>query len=318
MNFDVVTIGEAMLRLSVPAGVRLEEAQQLDLHVAGAEANTAIALAQLGRSVTWISGLPTSPLGRRVDRELRANGVDTSHVQWVDGERMGLYFVELAGPPRPVSVVYDRAGSAAAAMAVDQIHTEVIDSAKVVHLSGITPALSKSCRHLSLHAAERARSSSARLTVDINYRAKLWSPEDAKPCLTELAEGADLVVITREDAVDVFGVSGEALDMASRLRKLLGAGCVVLTLGDGGSVWDSDEGTGSQAAIPTVIVDRLGAGDAFMAGVIDGLLADDIDRGVQTGTALASLALGTRGDHVTTTRDEVERILAGRGRSVDR
>ena len=318
MSLDVVTIGEAMLRLSVPAGARLEAAQSLDLHVAGAEANTAIALAQLGRSVAWISGLSKGPLGRRVDRELRANGVDTSHLHWVDGERLGLYFVELADPPRPVSVVYDRAGSAAAALALDQLPVEVIDSAKVVHLSGITPALSESCRLLSLQVAERARSGSARLTVDINYRAKLWAPEDARSCLTDLAKGADVVVITREDASDVFEMTGEPGDVAERLRTLLEADCVVLTLGDGGSVWDSDKGTGSQAAIPTVIVDRLGAGDAFMAGVIDGLLADDIDRGVRTGTVLASLALGTRGDHVITTRDEVDRILAGGGRIVDR
>lgn len=318
MSFDVITIGEAMLRLSVPAGVRLEETERLDLHVAGAEANTAIALAQLGRSVSWVSGLPKSPLGRKVGRELRANGVDTSHVQWVDGARMGLYFVELAGPPRPVSVVYDRAGSAAATMAATHLPAEVIASAEVIHLSGITPALSESCRLLSLDVAERARSGRARLTVDINYRAKLWSPEDARSCLSDLARGADVVVITREDANDVFEVRGVPMDMATRLRNMLEAGCVVLTLGDGGSIWVSDHGTGSESAIPTVIVDRLGAGDAFMAGVIDGLLADDMERGVKTGTVLASLALGTRGDHVITTRDEVERFLGSGGRAVDR
>ena len=318
MSFDVVTIGEAMLRLSVPAGVRLEETERLDLHVAGAEANTAIALAQLGRNVSWISWLPRNPLGRRVGRELRANGVDISHVHWVDGKRIGVYFVELASPPRPVSVVYDRVGSAAATMAADDLPDDVIDSAKVVHLSGITPALSESCRVLSLEVAERARSGPALLTVDINYRAKLWSPEDARSCLTDLARGADVVVVTREDASDVFGVGGDPVDMVTRLRKILEAGYVVLTLGDEGSIWDSDQDTGSEPAIPTVIVDRLGAGDAFMAGVIDGLLADDLVQGVRTGTVLASLALGTDGDHVITTREEVERILAGAGRAVDR
>ena len=307
-----------MLRLSVPPGDRLEVADQLDLHVAGSEANTAIALAQLGRQVTWLSRLPDNPLGRRVVREIRGAGVDTSHVRWVTGARMGVYFVELASPPRPVSVVYDRAGSAAAELEPDDLPPGLVDSAKVVHLSGITPALSDGCRRLALETAERARAGSCRLTVDINYRAKLWSPESANGTLTQLATGADLVVMTREDARDVFGIRGEPLDVASEARKKLEVGTVVVTLGDQGSLWDSDNASGRVDPLPTEIVDRLGAGDAFMAGVIDGLLDDDLERGMRTGTLLASLALGSHGDHVITTREEVDRLLEGRGRAIDR
>jgi len=307
-----------MLRLSVPPGDRLEVADQLDLHVAGSEANTAIALAQLGRQVTWLSRLPDNPLGRRVVREIRGAGVDTSHVRWVTGARMGVYFVELASPPRPVSVVYDRAGSAAAELEPDDLPPGLVDSAKVVHLSGITPALSDGCRRLALETAERARAGSCRLTVDINYRAKLWSPESANGTLTQLATGADLVVMTREDARDVFGIRGEPLDVASEARKKLEVGTVVVTLGDEGSLWDSDNASGRVDPLPTEIVDRLGAGDAFMAGVIDGLLDDDLERGMRTGTLLASLALGSHGDHVITTREEVDRLLEGRGRAIDR
>lgn len=318
MTFDVFTLGEAMLRLSVPPGHRLEVADQLDLHVAGAEANTAIALAQLGRQVTWLSRLPDNPLGRRVVREIRGAGVDTSHVRWVAAARMGVYFVELASPPRPVSVVYDRAGSAAAELEADDLPPGLVDSAKVVHLSGITPALSDGCRRLSLETAERARAGSCRLTVDINYRAKLWSPESANETLTQLATGADLVVLTREDARDVFGIRGEPVVVATEARKRLEVGTVVVTLGDQGSLWDSEGGSGRVVALPTEIVDRLGAGDAFMAGVIDGLLDDDLERGMRTGTLLASLALGSHGDHVITTREEVDRLLEGGGRSIDR
>jgi 2-dehydro-3-deoxygluconokinase len=318
LTFDVVTLGEAMLRLSVPPGDRLEDADGLDLHVAGAEANTAIALAQLGRHVTWLSRLPDSPLGRRVGRELRAAGVDTSYVRWVPEARMGVYFVELASPPRPVSVVYDRAGSAAAELSPDDLPSGLVDSAKVVHLSGITPALSDGCRRLALEMAERARAATCRLTVDINYRSKLWSPESANVCLTALAVGADLVVLTREDARDVFEFSGEPAAVAAEARKRLGVRTVVLTLGEQGSMWDSESGSGKVDALPTEIVDRLGAGDAFMAGVIDGLLDNDLERGLRTGSALASLALGSHGDHVITNRAEVDRLLEGGGRVVDR
>jgi 2-dehydro-3-deoxygluconokinase len=128
---------------------------------------------------------------------------------------MGTYFVELAAPPRPVSVVYDRAGSAAAGLSPDDLPAGLVESARVVHLTGITPALSDGCRRLGLEAAERARAGKCRLTVDINYRAKLWSPEDARDCMTELAAGADLVVLTREDARDVLGIDGEPAAVAS-------------------------------------------------------------------------------------------------------
>jgi 2-dehydro-3-deoxygluconokinase len=307
-----------MLRLSVAGGARLEETDSLDVHVAGAEANTAVALAQLGRSVTWLSRLPDSPLGRRVGRELRADGVDISHVRWVPETRMGVYYAELATTPRQVRVVYDRAGSAASQMVTEDFPADLIETAKVVHLSGITPALSEGCRRLSLAVADRARAGSGHLTVDVNYRSKLWSPDAARECLIELAAGADLVVLTREDARDVFGLAGEPADMATEARKRLEAGTVVLTLGDQGSVWNSEDASGRVDALPTEIVDRLGSGDAFMAGVIDGLLDNDLETGLRRGSVLASLALCSHGDHVLTTRDEVDRLMAGGGRTVDR
>ena len=318
MTVDVVTVGEAMLRLSVPPGSRLEETRSLNVHVAGAEANTAVALAALGRTVKWWSRLPDSPLGRRVARELRAAGVDTSQVGWDADTRIGVYYVELAAPPRPVSVVYDRADSAAAVMASDDFPLEELDSARVAHLSGVTPALSDSCRRLALDFAEHARLGSCLLTVDVNYRAKLWSPEEARRTLLEIGEGADVVVLTREDARDVFGYTGDIDAVLAKAQRALAASAVVLTLGEQGAAWLSDHDSGHVAAHPTTIVDRLGAGDAFMAGVIEGLLTDDFERGVRIGTVLASLALGTDGDHALTTSEEVLQVLEGGGRSVDR
>ncbi len=313
-----MTFGEAMLRLSVPMGTRLEQAERLALHVAGAEANTAIALAQLGRSVTWISRLPDTPLGRRVGREFKAHGVDISHVRWVPDGRIGLYFVELAASPQPVRVVYDRIGSTAAGISVDDLPADIVDSVRVVYLSGITPALSDSCRRAALQLADRARASSSLLTIDINYRARLWSPDVARECLIQLATGADVVVLTREDARDVFGLVGEPAKVVRDARNVLAADSLVLTLGDQGSIWESDAASGRVEAVPTVIVDRLGAGDAFMAGVIDGLIDGDLTRGLRIGTVLASLALSAHGDHPVITRTEVDRLLDGFGRAIDR
>src|SRR3989449_9080800 len=143
---DVVTIGETMLRLSAPPGVRLEPAPELDVHVAGAESTVAIALCRLGTTAGWISGLVDTPLGRRIVNELRAHGVDVSRVLWAPDGRVGVYFLEQGIPPRQHRIIYDRAQSAMALLNPDEIDGEFVRSARLVHLTGITPALSAGSR----------------------------------------------------------------------------------------------------------------------------------------------------------------------------
>ena len=125
MTYDVVTLGEAMVRYWVPAGERIESAPVFRVGIAGAEANVAVALARMGRSVAWMSRLPANPLGTRTARALAAQGVDVSHVVWDDAGRMGTYYVELTRPPRPVTVVYDRAGSSVTQLSADTVKTSV-------------------------------------------------------------------------------------------------------------------------------------------------------------------------------------------------
>ncbi|HSJ28499.1 MAG TPA: sugar kinase [Acidimicrobiia bacterium] len=318
MTLDVLTFGEAMLRLSPPTGEPLARAAHFDLHVAGAEANVAVALAGLGRSVTWISRLPDNDLGRRVSRDLAAAGVDLSHVGWESAGRLGTYFVELGTGPRGVSVIYDRQGSAATAMTSEDLPAREVARARLVHLTGITPALSRSCQEATETAATWARGSDTLLSVDINYRAKLWSVGDARRCLERIAAGADLAVCTAEDARDVFGLKGDAADVAAGLGDRLGSTYTVVTDGaDGAVCWH--HGVASRVdATPTGIVDRLGAGDAFTAGVVDGLLDGDIDDGLRRGSVLAAVALATRGDQVWVTRSELNRLLGSGGRRLDR
>jgi 2-dehydro-3-deoxygluconokinase len=158
VSFDVVTVGEAMLRLSVAPGTRLETAEAFDVHVAGSEANVAVALARLGRKVAWLSGLPEGPLGRRVANALTGQGVDISHVRWVPNARLGIFYVEMALAPRRVTTVYDRLDSPAARMSVDDFPWSVVGESRLVHVSGITPALSRrveNCARSWLPAPER-------------------------------------------------------------------------------------------------------------------------------------------------------------------
>lgn len=318
MTLDVLTFGEAMLRLSPPRGVPLTRATSLDLHVAGAEANVAVALSSLGRSVSWISRLPDNDLGRRVARDLTAAGVDVSHVRWEDSGRLGTYFVELGAGPKGVSVIYDRQDSTAAAISAHDLPTRAMAGARLIHLTGITPALSRSCREATEAAASAARDSETLLSVDINFRAKLWAAGDARKCLERVVAGADLIVCTAEDARDVFGIEGDPVEVAASLADGFGSAYTVVTNGAEGAVCWHDADAIRVEATPTDIVDRLGAGDAFTAGVIDGLLDGDVSEGLRRGSVLAAIALATRGDQVTVTRPELTQLLGPGGRRLDR
>jgi 2-dehydro-3-deoxygluconokinase len=315
---EVVTVGEALLRLGVQPGVRLETAPSLDVHVGGAEANVAVALAGLGRKVGWFSILPDNSLGRRVAETLSALGVNVSELRWVEQGRLGTYYVEHSVPPRPVRVIYDRADSAFSRLTTVDLPWDWLMSARVVQVSGITPALSAGCRAAVVELADRVRRSEAMWVVDVNHRARLWTADEARACLEEVAAGAGLVVCSREDARDVFDVAGPADAAAEELAERLDAARVVVTDGEAGAYWRMGPAFGHVPTVPATIVDRMGAGDALTAGVIDGVLDGDLERGVRQGVVMAALTLGMRGDHLRTSREEVDRLMGGPGRGVDR
>src|SRR5262245_57946074 len=165
---DVVTFGEAMVRLSPPNFRRLEQSTSLDLQVGGAELNTAVALARLGRSSAWVSRLTDNPLGRLIANRAREAGVDTRFVQFTNDDRVGLYFLEFGAAPRASSVLYDRKDAAIAQVKPDTIRwSEVFAGAKWFHLTGITPALSASAAATTREALAAARSAGVRVSIDL-------------------------------------------------------------------------------------------------------------------------------------------------------
>src|SRR5881409_4308423 len=173
---DLVTLGEVLLRLAIPSPTRFETARHLDLQIGGAEANVAAACARLGLSTAWISALPANPWGERIRRELTGHGVDCGYVRMVDSSRVGVYFLEYGVAPRPVRVLYDRRDSAFTRLTPAEVDWTTVRQARLVHLTGITPALSASARALS----ERALAEAAAVSFDVNYRLALWSPADAR------------------------------------------------------------------------------------------------------------------------------------------
>lgn len=309
-RFDVTTIGEMMLRLSVPAGQRLETAQQLDLVPGGAEGNVVAVLSRLRRNCAWVGSLPRNPLGRLVANHLRSAEVDLTGVIWCETGRIGTYYVEFGLSPRPTQVIYDRAGSCAACLQPAQIDWSYLLSTRLVHMTGITPALSPCCRDLTGTVMERCREANIPISFDVNYRAGLWSHSEARSVLTPLIQGVELLVCSQSDAARIFGIAGTPEEVVGSMAAISRARNVVVTFGEGDIIGWNGEQLHRQPALPVQIVDRLGAGDALTAGVIYGWLDDDLPRGLRYGAILAALALSQRGDAVVTTPDELVAIDA--------
>lgn len=317
-RWEVSSIGETMLRLSVPAGRRLSDAQSLDVEVGGAESNVLVALSRLGRRCSWLSRLPDHALGDAVLRAIRADGVDVAAVRRVAGERLGTYFLEYATPPRAIQVIYDRADSAAAAMTPEDIAWEHLLDTRVLHLTGITAALSESCYQTVQQAIRRARERGVVVSFDVNYRAKLWSAQEAGRRLLPLIAEADVLLCKSADAAALFDCRGEPLEQMRALAALGRAGAVYCTYGAGGAALLEGATFTQQPAVPVTIVDRIGSGDAFAAGVLDGILDGDARDGLRRGVALAAIALSQHGDRVLTSRPELDAVLAQEGHDVKR
>lgn len=304
---DVVTFGEAMIRLATPVGDALESAASLEVRTAGSEANVAITLARMGFQVGWISKLVDDPLGRRIAAEVRRHGVDISRVVWTSQGRTGLYFIERAPAAR---VYYDRTGSACATVTPEEVDWMYVRDARWVHVTGITPALSPSCAAVVARMLEEARGAGIPTSFDVNYRRKLWSPERAHETLEPLLGNLQILIVAQEDAHEVLGLEGDAAEIATRLRAQWRPAIAIVTAGAEGAYLRDHDGLHHEPALPAVEVDPIGRGDAFAAGVLWGVLEGDARAGLRYGVALAAITQATMGDIPWCTRHDVLQILA--------
>jgi 2-dehydro-3-deoxygluconokinase len=328
MPHDVVTFGEAMIRLSPPNFRRLEQARGLDVQVGGAELNTAVALARLGRPAAWVSRLTDNPLGRLVANHAREAGVSTEHVVWTPEDRVGVYFLEFGAAPRASSVLYDRKGAAIANVRPGMIPWDrVFHGARWFHVTGITPALGAGVAEATREALRAARAAGLQVSIDLNYRAKLWSQAEAGRWMTEMMQDCDVLVTTEEDTERVFGIRGKDYeDVAGQLARRFPLRVVAITLRENPLVWRNtwtaiawqDGKVLRTRGYEVEIVDRLGAGDSFAAGLIHGLLDGDTQKGLDWGVAASALKHSLPGDFAWVTPAEVEALLKGPGLRISR
>jgi 2-dehydro-3-deoxygluconokinase len=332
-----VSFGEIMMRLSTPGCQRFQQAGRLEVSFAGAEANVATSLANLGVPAHFVTRLPENDLGRSCEKFLCQQGVQTEYVTW-GGERLGVFFVESGAAQRGSKVIYDRSHSSFATIMPGTIDWhEVLAGADWFHWTGITPAVAEGPAAVCAEAILAARDLGLTVSCDLNYRAKLWKwGKTAGEVMADLVRNCDIAIGNEEDAQTVFGIEAPAVDVLrgevqatkyvavceSLVERFPNLKSVALTLRGSlsashntwsGLLWQ--EGRLYSAPVYDIlpIVDRVGAGDAFAASLIYGLGAADQSpqRALEFAVAASCLKHSIQGDVNLVTVAEVERLAAG-------
>jgi 2-dehydro-3-deoxygluconokinase len=333
----IVTFGEIMLRLSPPGYKRFSQTYSFDAVYGGGESNVAVSLANYGMDAAFVSRIPSSDIGECAVMELRKRGVDTGHILR-EGERLGIYFLETGAVSRGSKVVYDRAHSGMSTISAGMIDWEkVLKGADWFHWTGITPALSQGAADACLEAIQMANKLGVTVSTDLNYRKKLWKygkqPGEVMP---DLVAGCDIILGNEEDAEKHFGLHPDGVDVThggsvdadsylsvlQQLMKMFPRAKKVITTLRGsisashnswsGVLWDGKKLFKAPTYQITDIVDRVGGGDSFMAGLIYGLLTYDNDQDALNYAVAASCLKHTiKGDANLVTVDEVEKLMQG-------
>jgi 2-dehydro-3-deoxygluconokinase len=331
----VVTFGEIMLRLSPPGFERLLQSPTLSATFGGGEANVAVSLAHFGLESYFVTRLPAHAVGDASVRTLRAEGVRTDHVLR-GGSRVGIYFAETGASQRASTVIYDRAHSSVADIDPDAVPwSEAMAGASWFHVTGITPALGERAARATRLAVAAAKRAGARVSVDLNYRRKLWPPEQAQSVMRPIVRDVDVVIANEEDLQAVLGVevrgadvAGGSLDVsgyrvaAEQVTRDLGPSIVAVTLRESLSasdngwsavLWDSRSGAFHQSPRYVVrLVDRIGGGDAFAAGLIYAMLDNrTLDLALRFAVAASALKQTIPGDFNRSTVAEVDALAGG-------
>lgn len=314
----LVTFGEAMLRYSPQGGARLDVADGLDVYVAGAESNVAVAASRTGADALWISTLPDTPLGRRSANALHEVGLDTDIV-WSDEGRQGIYYVEPGTEPRGTAIHYDRADAPITTVTPGDLPTRHIEEAEVFVTSGITPALSQQLRETTESLLTMANDHETTTVLDLNYREKLWDPGTARETIDQLCDLVDMLVISATDAELVFEEMGQPQEIAVRLMDRWDLDTLILTRGAWGAVGLAGNTYVEQRSFDTETVDPIGTGDAFVGGFLTKYIEDaELQACLEFGAATAALKRTIPGDVAVTTRKEVERVINTGGGGITR
>lgn len=331
----VITFGELMLRLAPLGYYRFVQADTLGATFGGGEANVAVSLANYGMDAAFVTKLPKHEIGQAAVNSLRKYGVDTSLITR-GGDRVGIYYLEKGASQRASKCIYDRAHSAIAeATSADFDWDKIFEGADWFHFTGITPALGANVAELCKEACKAAKAHGVKVSCDLNYRGKLWTRAQARETMTELCKYVDVCIGNEEDAKDVFGIEAENTDIhggklnydgyksvAKQLKDTFGFEKVAITLRTSITANDNDWAAmlydGNDYYFSKKynihIVDRVGGGDSFGAGLIYGLLSGkDCQAALEFAVAASCLKHSIEGDYNMVSVDEAEKLAGGDG-----
>lgn len=329
----IITLGEIMLRLSTPEHNRFVQSDSFDVVYGGGEANVAVSVANYGHDAYFVTKLPKHEIGQSAVNALRKYGVNTKHIVR-GGDRVGIYYLESGSSMRPSKVIYDRAYSAIAEAEISDFNfDEIFKDANWFHWSGITPAISKKAAALTKAALIAAKKHGVTVSVDLNYRAKLWTPEEAQAVMRDLMQYVDVCIGNEEDAALTLGFVPKGLDVTSgkvelegyktifkEMKEEFGFKIVATSLRESFSashngwsilLYDGSEFYHSRRYEITPIVDRVGGGDSFSGGLIHGLLTKTPQEAVEFAAAASALKHTIKGDFNLVTEAEVENLAKG-------
>jgi len=331
----VILLGEIMLRLAPEGYYRFVQADKFNVSYGGAEANVAVSLANYGIDTKFVTKLPDNEIGDAALNSVRKYGVNTEYIVR-GGDRIGIYFLEKGASQRSSLVVYDRAGSAMHKATADDFNWDkIFDGADWFHFTGITPALGDDMAAICLKACKAAKSRGITVSCDLNYRKKLWNKEKAGQVMSVLAKYIDVCIANEEDAGDVFGIAAAGTDIgagvidqegyknvASQLSKMFGFRQVAITLRTSVSASDNKwaamlydgQNYFTSRQYDIHIVDRVGGGDSFGAGLIyANLMQFEPQKAIEFAVAASCLKHSIEGDFNMVTVDEVLKLVEGDG-----
>lgn len=329
----VVTFGELMLRLEPPGYLRFVQTENLSATFGGAEANVAISLANFGVDSCYVTKLPSHEIGQAAVNSLRKFGVNTQYIVR-GGPRVGIYYNERGASQRGSKCIYDRAGSSIQISKPEDFDwKQIMQGASWFHITGITPALGPNLVQSCIEAAEEAHKAGATVSLDLNYRAKLWSREEANKAMTELCKYVDICIANEDDAADVFGIKAENTDttkgelstegyksVARQLMEKFAFKKVAITLrtsinanrNDWQALLYDGKDFFFSKKYEIWIVDRVGGGDSFTAGLIYSLLSGKSNQeAVEFAVAASCLKHTIEGDFNMVSVAEVEKLASG-------
>lgn len=331
----VVTLGEIMLRLSTPGFQRFVQAENFDVCYGGGEANVCVSLANYGLEARFVTKVPTHEIGQSAVNALRRFGVDTNFIAR-GGDRLGIYFLESGASQRASKVIYDRARSAIAEADLSDFDWhQIFEGVDWFHFTGITPALGSKATEITMAACQKAKEMGVTVSVDLNYRKKLWTPEEANDVMSQLMKYVDVCIGNEEDAEKVFGIKADGTDVesgqidhaayekvANQLIERFGFKYVASTLRESYSAsdngWSAMLCDGNKSYLSRKydvrIVDRVGGGDSFASGLIYGLVTEKpLQEALEFAVAASAMKHTVPGDFNLVNREEVETLVKGDG-----